>query len=239
MSKKQSKDVEQERAEWVCNNLVAGVTLEQFKEHASKVAAAKGGTTPLDGTLRGDFSRLAHGICAALRKMGVPVVFEGGRIQTPIIEPTPFSTEKFPSEEKAQEKRQIGTLVAAHLKKKPWNRLSVLLGSGTTVYWVGRAIGEQGNYSQVFHSINIPVLAHWSKMENAPVKKVTVPEGVFDIETFRYGSMNDFTNVKKVGIAVIGADSCLYDAAKPSVELFANEVPVGQITNRIVLMAVR
>ena len=250
MSPKQKGKLQQ-RAEWICIQLASNksVSLKEFTDFCSQMAKEPGEKSVKPENLASEWSKLAWGIASALTHVGYSVSFEDGdtpddgkSLKCPQFEVARYKSDAFLVYDKPEKKKKIGNLVAFFLREKI-ERRSVFLGSGSTVFWVGRAMFEQKvSFEHLFYSINIPLICYWAELSKEgtvpPVKSVKIPEGSFQIAEFRYGPMRELQRQREVGVAVVGADGCRYDPKSASVSLYANSEDVGNNTNSITDMAV-
>lgn len=183
-----------------------------------------------DKLIPADWSRVSRSVHATLHAIGYDIVLD--RSTKLILKnsgPRRFANRFFQPNELSAEKNRIGWLVAHYLKKQA-NR-HVLLGSGSTVFHVGRNMqqiaAKVGQYEQLFWTVNIALAALWCEDNESPVDRLQIPKGELRTATFRYASMeNPDWNCP---IAVVGADGCyLHDSVA---SLYANETSVAHNTN--------
>lgn len=256
------------RAEWICGQLrrEGKVTATEYAEFCKELAKQKHqeknqgenvpATTPQEASFRSDFTSLAFAIVAAGQELGVPVQYDGHTLSCEKFEVQRDATKLFKVYASVEQKEAIGRLVARFLKDEINETRSVFLGSGSTVYWVGRAMAALGKYAGLWYSVNIPLISYWSELagrvesrregasaetrrENLapPVGAVRIPEGDYLVETCRYDKMLKLSQQTKVRLAVVGADGCYFDSTEQTMLLFANSGPVADNTNAIINMA--
>lgn len=120
--------------------------------------------------------------------------------------------DQFDLQAQKEEKKTIGHLIAIYLACR---KEHFALGGGTTLYHVGLALAELGEFHNFIGTArevnvsNIALVAYWATLFQQrstitpPVKAVRIPGGVFDLQLFRYRGTIGFGNV---GISVVGAD---------------------------------
>lgn len=120
-----------------------------------------------------------------------------------------YDTDLFRTNHQTLEKRKIGQLVSLYLAALPRR---VLLGSGSTVHWVGRALAEfppqiADRMAEVL-TVNIALASYWCEFK-APFDAISVLAGYLDTKRFRYRRMSP--PAFPMPIVVFGADGCYYD----------------------------
>lgn len=137
---------------------------------------------------------------------------------------TPLFNPPDENQEDKKAKRQIGALVALHLRTLG-HRKPCFLGSGSTVLYTGRQMREVsrilGSYEQEFSTVNIALCADWCEHEPRPVEEVSIAEGTLKTPSFRYGDMEEPWWFAP--IVVIGADGIHY-AQGTGASLIANRL---------------
>jgi hypothetical protein len=141
-----------------------------------------------------------------------------------------YETDSFRPYDFAEEKAIIGMLVARYLKFR--EGYHVLLGSGSTVFHVGRSMKYFEPYPQSLWTINFPLMAEWCELGTSPVDEIQVPKGALKTKTFRYASMK--APPWDAPIVVVGADGCFLDRRANKAKLYANEDSVADNTNRFI-----
>lgn len=236
-----------QQAEWICNHLDSD---GEAKFADFKIAFPQ---RPTEG-----WHHTSHAVLIALKRAGVPasrddaenrlwIKFEGTQGKLPpdgkYLKPRHYHTKSFRPYEEVHRKRRIGELVARYLKefsdegkRKRW---SVLLGSGSTIFEVGKAMADlaeqEGPYQQLFWTVNIALAAYWCERDRPPVEKVSIPEAVLETNSFRFATMQKPS--WSPAIAVVGVDGCLYEEEHAKVTLYANEVSVANNTTVFVTSA--
>jgi hypothetical protein len=207
-----------------------------------------------EDSIRSDWTRISFGIFAACEKLNVPGIKRTeNELSCDSLECSRHESAYFRIYEKAYDKRAIGTLVAQYLKDletKPQGAemSSLFIGSGSSAFWVGRAMSYLGPWNKIRQicTINIALLSYWSELTRTwttdgdpepPTNFVKIPEGLYEPTQFRYTTMKNLQDQDEIGIAVVGADGCKYDPNKPSVYLFPTSDNIGQNTIRLIKMA--
>jgi len=234
------------QAEWVCKMLDKNkkVSGSEFNAHFLK-GVSREKKDSAKAALRADWSKLSHTLVAGLNAADVKVqLSEGGTLSCAAVSQKRYTTRNFRTEESDTAKRAIGDLVAKFLKRIT---RSVFLGSGSSIYWVGRAMVEHGPYNPktLFWTVNIALVSEWCEAvgsegepNRAPVKKISIPGGQIETEFFRYATMVS-PGWPRVGIVVIGVDGCsiVKDRAKERVCLYANSGDTAANSNTFVQIA--
>lgn len=230
----QDKPAIDRQCEWIMEQLESekAVTSAEFKSEFGE-----------NDKIRSDWSRVHRAVHAVLSKLDIPVkLVDAGSQNAKLVlngklEPTRYTTRGFRPDEEFKKKQRIGELVARYLKdqaKIGTSRPSVLLGSGSTIYHVGLKMIDCGHYeSRLFWTVNVALAAAWCERgEKAPVDKVTIPEGVLEAKTFRFGAMKP--PAWSAAVVVVGADGCHYDAEEETLTLYANEHAIADNTDLFV-----
>jgi DeoR/GlpR family transcriptional regulator of sugar metabolism len=151
-----------------------------------------------------------------------------------------FATQGFKADTAYDAKKKIGRLVAEYLAKPELQeKMSVFLGSGSSVFHIGGAMCEiaesfrsqdkKSPYEQNYVTVNIPLAAYWSMQLHPPVKEVTLPGGEIDTDQFRFVRQKDPS--RPSAMVVFGADGVYYNPELGTVTLYANSEAIAAITN--------
>jgi hypothetical protein len=264
-----SSQLTSDRARWLCSKLAENgeVTREEFinrekrekkerdkkepdRKERERKGSESGSENPAnyDDAIRGDWTRIGWGIYAACQALNVPgMKFEEQKLSCARFEAARHESAYFSTYDMAKEKEAMGNLVAQYLMREE-EANSLFIGSGSSAYWVGRAMARIRSWSnkRQICTINIALLSYWSELTKRdtdatgpqpPTNSVKIPEGLYDPEQFRYTTMQDLQDQDEIGIAVVGADGCKYNPQRASVYLFSTSDHTGQNTIRIVKMA--
>lgn len=217
---------------------------ELIQEYASQLCKQR---KVLRGNLKDDqWSRVKSGILGVLGAFDYSIDASDKAISLNDPEPTRFESEFFRPYDQIESKDKIGKLVAYFLRYV--KDRNVLLGSGSTVYHVGKnmiKLVEQHptlkRYRQLFWTVNLALAAELSITDKDVISRVSIPEGQLRTMTFR------FSRIRRpewyCPIAVVSADGCYFEPSKidgepPEANLYANEVAVAENTNLFIDQAV-
>jgi hypothetical protein len=190
-----------------------------------------------EGNLRSDWCRGKSAIIAVKACDGVVVEEQNNTLflRTP-SGVSQFATKQFQSDHDVAAKQHIGELVAAFLADEKLSRkMSVFLGSGSTILHVGLQMCKDRHYNNLFATVNIPMAALWCQCEDPPVKQVSFPEADLDTNRARLATIQKPSWTP--AIAIVGADGCHYDAVKDLVSFYAMDRSVAINTNVYVMSA--
>jgi hypothetical protein len=148
-----------------------------------------------------------------------------------------YVTETFRPDLDEAGKSKIGRLIAGFLRHPQLRGKTIFLGSGSTVFHVGRQMREtKHHYDQRFMTVNIPLVAYWcekrEKDSPPPVSNVSIPEAVLGTENYRFSTMPG--TGYPITVSIVGADGCLYDRTKKEVGFYGNEESVAKNTSLFV-----
>ena len=153
---KQTNQVEQQCA-WIVKQLgeTRRVTHQGFVERFS------GTGDPVPEKLKSDWSRSSRAVAATLNALSIAVAASADQLKlVGTLKPARYTTRRFRPDEDFEAKQKIGDLVATFLKSEQSGRVSVFLGSGSTIYHVGLKMAEHGPYEgRLFWTVNIPLAA--------------------------------------------------------------------------------
>lgn len=203
----------------------------RFEEFESAFAGSDGAAP---AKLRPDWSRAIRAVATTLGELRVPVeVLNSGLKLNGELEPARYTTKRFRPDDEFAAKQKIGDLVASFLRSDKSGRVSVFLGSGSTIYHVGLKMREHGPYEQrLFWTVNIALAAAWCESEEPPVDKISIPEAVLETKTFRFATMRE--PGWAAAMVIVGADGCFYNSEEQTVTLYANEESVAKNTDLFV-----
>lgn len=186
------------------------------------------------GKLESDWARAKHAVKAMLSYLNYPMEEENGNIICPNkLIPSWFSSNTFQSNQEIAAKQHIGDLVARFLKDENLcGRMSVFLGSGSTIYHVGVKMIEYGPYPQLFATVNLPLVMSWCASEKPPNNQISIPEAVLVTNTCRFSTIQ---NPKWIpAMTIVGADGYYFDRANQEAKLFAMDPSVAANTSLFV-----
>jgi hypothetical protein len=215
---------------WICQRLRENGVVTRSEFIAYFEAGNPASERP---KLNSDWSRDMHAIKATLEELGIEVNIDEDRAalcRLGPLEPVRYVSRYFESNRDIAAKGRIGELVAKFLRDEELcGRMSVFLGSGSTIFHVGRRMMDHGPYKQLFVTVNVALASLWCEADQPPASKISIPEAVLETETFR------FATLKRPGwtpaIAIVGADGCHYDEEKDEVFLFAMDDSIANNTN--------
>lgn len=218
-----------EQVGWICDELQRSdhVTRELFVQHFIEDQTN-------EGNLRSDWSRAKNAIMAVKSSDGIVVEERDATLflRTPSGVPQ-FATRQFQSDQDVEAKQRIGELVATFLADESLSgKMSVFLGSGSTVFHVGYQMCKHGPYEQLFATVNIPMAAQWCQDDHPPVEQVSIPEAVLETRRARLATIQKPS--WSPAIAIVGADGCHYDPVKDEVSFYAMNESVALNTNLFV-----
>lgn len=190
------------------------------------------------------WSRIRSAILGVLGAFDFPVELKGRSIELPVAEPKAFESEFFRPFDDLLAKDQIGMLVSYFLRYV--SDRNVLLGSGSTVFHVGRNMiklvekhPRLRRFRQLFWTVNLALAAELSTTKSDVISRVSIPEGQLRTMTFRFSQIRPPSWY--CPIVVVGADGCYFDSPDRNTlnaNLYANEAAVAANTNLFIDKAV-
>lgn len=143
-----------------------------------------------------------------------------------------YHTEAFPTATERDEKRKIGRLASLYIGAH--NR-RVLFGSGSTVFWVGRALAQfpqsfaKGNH-QEFWTFNPALASYWCEF-SSPFDQIGIVDGLLDCKRYRYRRLGADALGFPPPVFVFGADGCYYDIKEETASLYALQSDISANTD--------
>jgi hypothetical protein len=220
----------EKHCEWILRKLLTdkNVTKDEFTTHFLALSKQAGKTKT---NWNPDWSRAKHATSACLRTLSIE--FDGSKDNEitllAVFEGVTVSSGSFRPDIDFAFKQKIGQMLATFLKGK---RTSVFLGSGSTVFHIANAMKKNGQYKQLFWTVNIALAAALCGMDDPPVSKISIPEAVLETHSFRFATMQEPGWAP--AMVIVGADGWRFDTEKSEVYFYGNEQSVADNTNLFV-----